>query len=48
MVKTPPKPIVERVEPEKIKKWREEQQKRLTEKGKTDSFIENLKIRRRH
>lgn len=27
------KPYVEREEPEKIKKWREEQQKRLTEKG---------------
>lgn len=37
--KVPLKPEVERVEPEKIRKWREDQQKRLAEKGKTDYMI---------
>lgn len=32
-----PKPTIEREEPEKIKKWREEQRKRLEEKGKLGS-----------
>lgn len=32
-----PKPHTEREEPEKIKKWREQQQKRLTEKGEVSN-----------
>lgn len=35
----PAKPPVEREEPEKIKKWREEQRKRLEEKGWVFVFI---------
>lgn len=35
----PPAAKVVREEPEKIKKWREEQKKRLEEKGKLISYI---------
>ena len=39
---TSPKPTIPREEPEKIKKWREEQRKRLEEKGYFQFYCSNI------